>query len=244
MKSSLWTTPTDLLKLVRAWQESLASNGKNGFIQADLARLMLTEVDGTMAMAWFAPRDPGIAFGHGGSNEPGWRCNLIGFAELEFSSGHTGSQKRLKFPAGCGICVMTNSAIGNTVLWKLIHAICYIQQWREPPHTYGYPEARLPFMATMTTPDPAWLLWKGNWSGGWSIQGDSSTGPAARFGDGGLVPLVPAAMPQGPDDGKGTIDVLMQDINVMLRLAWSNGKRVVILWQGGNGKVKVLERDE
>ena len=79
--AGLWTTPGDLLRVVRAIQSSL--NSKNdGFLQAKWAHMMLTEVQESMARGWVAPKGSG-SFAHGASNEPGYLCYLIGFANLE-----------------------------------------------------------------------------------------------------------------------------------------------------------------
>jgi CubicO group peptidase (beta-lactamase class C family) len=65
--AGLWTTPGDLLKVVRGLQRSLkgvdGDGGKKGFMDRDVARQMLTEMDSTMALTWFAPRN-GHAFSH------------------------------------------------------------------------------------------------------------------------------------------------------------------------------------
>jgi CubicO group peptidase (beta-lactamase class C family) len=76
--AGLWTTPTDLLKAVRAMQRSLQSSESESFLEKKIAAEMMSEVQNTMALTWIAPRNPGIAFGHGGSNNPGWESFLVG----------------------------------------------------------------------------------------------------------------------------------------------------------------------
>jgi hypothetical protein len=74
LAAGLWTTPRDLLKLVRAVQDSLNPSSDNTFLPQDLAKQMLKEISSSMALSWFAPADPGIAFCHTGGNDPGFRC--------------------------------------------------------------------------------------------------------------------------------------------------------------------------
>jgi CubicO group peptidase (beta-lactamase class C family) len=50
--AGLWTTPTDLLKLVRALQRSLKVNDHTELLYKEVAKEILTEISGTMAMGW------------------------------------------------------------------------------------------------------------------------------------------------------------------------------------------------
>ncbi len=88
--AGLWNTPTDLLKLVRSLQISLKVNDHTGLLHKEVAQEMPTEISGTMAMGWYDPWEPGISFGHGGSNDAGmavlscwlckprlWRCRRL-----------------------------------------------------------------------------------------------------------------------------------------------------------------------
>ena len=132
--AGLWTTPTDLLKLVRALQSSLKVNDHTGLLHKEVAQEMLTEISGTMAMGWFAPREPGIAFGHGGSNEPGWRCFLVGYANLDFGAAKDWNADVSILDTDCGIAVMTNSAAGTDICFKVVNAIAYIKGWSSIPY--------------------------------------------------------------------------------------------------------------
>ena len=64
--------------------------------------------------------EPGITFGHGGSNNPGWECFLMGYADLHPRGKKECDQKVLK---DCGVCSVTNSAAGFTLCAKIFHAV-------------------------------------------------------------------------------------------------------------------------
>jgi CubicO group peptidase (beta-lactamase class C family) len=66
--AGLWTTPSEILKVVRALQESLVGNKEGNFLEKEIAQQMLIEVSDGMALTWYAPKDPGLGFGHPGSN--------------------------------------------------------------------------------------------------------------------------------------------------------------------------------
>jgi hypothetical protein len=85
--AGLWSTPTDLLKAVRALQQSLKGDTGKEFLEGGMAGEMLEEVQNTMVLTWIAPKDPGIAFLHSGSNDPEWECFVMGYADLKSSSG-------------------------------------------------------------------------------------------------------------------------------------------------------------
>ncbi len=145
--AGLWTTPTDILKAVRALQQSLKGDAGKKFLEREIAREMLEEVKNTMALTWIAPKDPGIAFLHSGSNDPGWECFVMGYADLKSSSGSQRmSEQRAR--EDCGICIMTNSAAGFTVWAKVFHAITYLKEWVSLPNLIsGGPFSKIPFCA-------------------------------------------------------------------------------------------------
>ena len=108
-----------------------------------------------MALTWIAPRNPGIAFEHGGSNNPGWECFPMGYADLHPRGKRECGQKILE---DCGICVMTNSAAGFTVWAKIFHAVSYFKNWTAIPIFDGRtPIGRIPLCAYGVEVDERWL---------------------------------------------------------------------------------------
>ncbi len=240
--AGLWTTPTDLLKVVRAVQRSLDTNDGSGFLHQPLARQMLAEVSSGMALSWFAPVNPGVAFAHGGSNEPGWRCFLVGYADL--TSTRTAADVELRrdsVPGNSGICVMTNSAAGDKVIMKAVSAIAYLKDWTAVPHIYGQPEAMIPFSAPDVNVDGRWKEWQGRWHDEWEV-GDADGLPYVRYRGLPPVRLVPAAQPSRTYMEGESIDLVLDGLEMMFRLGWKNGRRVVEVWQGGTGNITVLEK--
>ena len=95
---------------------------------------------------------------------PGWRCTLIGYADLQFQE-ETPTRKGFEELSGeCGIAVMTNSAAGTTVCWKIMNAMAYIKGWSSVPYMYGNPTVTIPFAAREAPLDPSWETWEGSWS--------------------------------------------------------------------------------
>jgi hypothetical protein len=98
---------------------------------------MLTEVgdnDMGMALGWAAKKGT-ILFGHTGSNPPGYKCGVVGYANLAWRDGKqngedgTRTENRSSIPQDCGICVMTSSILGYTVVEKVLNAITYFKGW-------------------------------------------------------------------------------------------------------------------
>jgi hypothetical protein len=105
-------------------------------LEKQIAKEMPEEVQNMMALTRMAPKDPGVAFLHSGSNDPGWECFVMGYADLKSSSE---DQELLEQKAweDCGICIMTNSAVGLTVWAKVFHAITYLKGWVSLPYVVG-----------------------------------------------------------------------------------------------------------
>lgn len=237
--AGLWTTPTDLLKVVRTLQRSLISTDDSSFLGQDLARLMLDEVSDGMALSWFAPRDPGTAFQHGGSNF-GFRCHVLGYANLGSAKM---SDERLAAANESGICIMTNSEQGDTVVRKIFNAIAYLRGWPTMPLVYGLNSAVIPFRAVDVAVSPEhWKRWEGRWGTDWEIV-DEKGDPYVRFQKLPLVRLHSAARPSGPrEDGDVPIDFVISGLEMMLRLTRLDGELVVEVWHGPKGDIKVVRR--
>ncbi|KAK6006994.1 hypothetical protein QM012_006002 [Aureobasidium pullulans] len=145
--AGLWTTPTDLLTLVSAIQKSL--NSENGFLPRHLAKQMLEEVTAGMAHGWFVTE---ARFGHGGSNMPGWRCNVM--ASLD------GSQ---------AFCFMTNSAEGFLVGCKVQATMSYLLGWKKAKEFAYMSNCVVPFADVSAAPPDTAVMQK--WNGTWKEQG-------------------------------------------------------------------------
>ncbi|EHK19498.1 uncharacterized protein TRIVIDRAFT_203618 [Trichoderma virens Gv29-8] len=204
--ASLWTTPSDLLKLVRAVQQSLQRSDNTGFLRQETAKTMLTVVEQDVALSWFIPGDLKSVFSHGGSNWPGFRTYVAGYADLPGAG-------KVKIPENCGISIMTNAFEGDIVVWKLLQAIAYLKKWPEIPLPLGYTRV-LPFRAPKEEIGTQWKRWLGNWTCGkksWSIEADENGHPAIRYDQLPPSPLVQAAMSDTIRDGKTQATNMMVD---------------------------------
>jgi len=111
--ASLWTTPSDLARLVIAVQDALAGRSERVLTQATTAA-MLTTGSGNWGLGMeVSGTDDALRFSHGGANE-GFRAMMIGFARR-----------------GQGAVVMTNSDRGREVILPLIHAVAAEYGWPE-----------------------------------------------------------------------------------------------------------------
>lgn len=212
--ASLWTTPSDILKLVRAVQQSLQSSDNSGFLRQETAKTMLTVVDLDIAHSWFIPGDSRTVFSHGGSNWPGFRTYVAGYANLPGGS-------KVEVPKNCGISIMTNSAEGDFTIWKLLQAIPFLKKWPEIPYPIGYPTI-VPLGAPKAEVDAGWKRWLGNWTCGkksWSIQADETGRPAIRYDQLLPFPLVEAAMADAKvDSGAEVMNLVVDGLEVLIRL--------------------------
>ena len=234
--AGLWTTPIDLLKAVRAIQQSLKGDAGKEFLEKEIAREMLEEVHNTMALTWITPKDPGVAFVHSGSNDPGWECFVMGYADLKSNSG---GQKLSEQKAwdDCGISIMTNSAAGRTVWAKVFHAITYLKGWVSLPYfDGGGPFGKIPFCARGVKINERWVEWKGSWRDAdkeLALESNEDE-PVLRFGKNVSARLVPAAIPSIEYAGSGrSIDLVLEGLEMMVRLGWKDGNRDIELWYDG-----------
>ena len=234
--AGLWTTPTDLLKVVRAIQQSLKSDAGTEFLEKEIAREMLEEVQNTMALTWIAPKEPGIAFVHAGSNDPGWECFVMGYADLKSSNGGQKLSEQ-KAWSDCGISIMTNSAAGLTVWAKVFHAITYLKEWVPLPYVPGGgPFGKIPFCARGVQIDKRWGEWKGSWRDAEKelVLESNEDEPVLRFGENVRARLVPAATPSIEYAGNGkSIDLVLDGLEMMVRLGWKDGNRDIEVWYDG-----------
>lgn len=231
--ASLWTTPSDLLKLVRAVQQSLQSSDNSGFLRQETAKTMLTVVDLDIAHSWFIPGNSRTVFSHGGSNWPGFRTYVAGYANLPGGS-------KVEVPSNCGISIMTNSAEGDFVIWKLLQAIPYLKKWPEIPLPMGYP-AIVPLGAPKEEVGGGWKRWLGNWTCGkesWSIQADETGRPTIRYDELLPFPLVAAAMAAKSDGGE-VMNLVVDGLEVLIQL---RGDDTIGIMNGKSSKIIKLVR--
>ncbi|ETN45555.1 uncharacterized protein HMPREF1541_09387 [Cyphellophora europaea CBS 101466] len=228
--AGLWTTPTDLLKLGRGVQKSLTGDG---ILRKATAERMLTRVTKDIALTWFVNS---IGFGHSGGNFPGFRCQLIAYADLPQNGS---SEPKPQIPQDCGMTVMTNSASANPAMWKLLHAISYLKSWPEIPLFFMAADYKAPFRSLETGYADSWKEWIG-WWGKWQIA-ECSGMPVAGV-DGVLLNLRPAAIPaRHYGGGQQSIDLLLDGTEQMLRLGFDGVKRIVELWNGSMGTCETLK---
>lgn len=244
--AGLWTTPGDLLKAVRGIQKSLNSNG---LLSREWAEKMLMEVeDNGVALGWWSKKED-VFFYHPGSNEPGYRAFCAGYADIQRSSGQEASttdkgkskeketrySERRKFPKDCGISVMINSALGDRAMGKILSAIAYLKGWPDVSKMYK----EVPFMDRHKIIDDRALQWCGNWGpGNWSLV--DRNGLCVKFGASIEMPLVPAAIPPVVYKEGRSIDLVVDGLEMMLRLGWKNGLMIIKLQQ--DGQSHILER--
>jgi CubicO group peptidase (beta-lactamase class C family) len=109
--AGLWTTPSDLARVVIDLSKSLA-RGDGRLLSTATAKEMTTVQKGNFGLGVVMQGDgANRSFAHGGSNE-GFRCQLIGYP----ADGH-------------GLIVMTNSDTGDIVIGPIIQAIKKAYGW-------------------------------------------------------------------------------------------------------------------
>ena len=232
--AGLWSTPTDLLKMLRALQDSLA--GKPGaLLKQETAQMMLTRVkpdQSDMGLTWFTTE---TAMGHSGSNDPGWRCYLFGSRDT-----------------GKGVAIMTNSKCGNAAIWKVAEAVSWLKGWGVVPSFNGSLAWGCPFGLRIegAVYDSVWRGWVGKWGSGaaegfvWSIE-EREGGPVVQTEQGVMLNLKPAAMPARQyDRGKRSWDLVVEGLPMVLRLGWDGDERVVELWSELSGMWRTLRKRE
>ncbi|KAL7921296.1 beta-lactamase/transpeptidase-like protein [Trichoderma austrokoningii] len=215
--AGLWTTPSDLLKLVRAVQQSLQSSDNSGFLRQETAEKMLTVVHPDIAHSWFIPGESRTVFSHAGSNDPGFRTYVAGYANLP-------GGRKVEVPKNCGISIMTNSADGEFVMWKLLQAVPFLNKWPEIPLPRGYPVI-VPLGAPREEVDGGWKRWLGSWTCGeksWSVEADEAGRPTIRYDELLPFPLVVAAMAE--TEG---INLVVEGLEVLIRLRGDDTIEVV-----------------
>jgi hypothetical protein len=238
--AGLWTTPSDLLKVIHAIQQSLQ---EDDFIEKKWAQELLTEVEENgMALGWITEKG-GNHFRHTGGNDPGYRCIAFGFAELlgeaKKEEARDSDISQQAVPKSCGISVMTNSAMGDALQEKIVAAVSFLKGWPSLRRSDGS-EAIVPFINRSKSVDVKATQWIGDWGPGlWKIESDKDV-LFVRHGTLPPIPLLPGAFPSAKYDEGSSIDLVADGLEMVLRLCWKDGSQAVELWQ--EGEVKVLQK--
>jgi CubicO group peptidase (beta-lactamase class C family) len=236
--AGLWTTPTDLCKVLHAVQKSL--QGLQGaFLKQDTTKRMLTEIGSNfMALGWATTKDPGNYFGHIGSNDPGYRCVAMGIADV--------AGQRTEFPnAECGVAVMTNSATGVLPAFTVLQTINYIKGWREGATVSKSMAIVTPMKVPSQVVRGEWRNWLGRWVGNndeWIIEADGDGQPQARWHGRPPVRMLPAAICSSVLPEGESVDLVFDGLAAMMRLAWRDGKPSVNYIDGLTFAIAELSR--
>lgn len=238
--AGLWTTPSDLCKVLHALQKSLVGD-KGAFLESNTAKRMLTEVESTfMGLGWVAPRSPGTYFGHTGANDPGYRCVAMGIANLS-------EDENKFFNEGCGIVVMTNSAEGILPAFTAVQTIQYLKGWPEGATISKSMSFVTPLRLRNSELRQNWKDWQGRWvkeADEWFIETGNDGQPQARWHDRQPLKLYPAAIcPKSYSQGH-SVDLLLDGLRGMMRLGWRDGKASVDFMDGLTFEVTKLARSE
>lgn len=243
--AGLYTTPTDLLKVVSAVQDSL--DGRDGaFLRKETAEEMLTAVKDNMGLSWFVSKEPDYIFSHGGANAPGFRCHLAGFADLKQTASN-------KIPQQSGVAVMTNSAEGATIAYQVIQYVALIKGWPQVTGKGSFSPLNRPFsLSYEAETGDLWMKWKGNWveennsvakegKNCWSIEADAANSKAvARYDRSGVIRLLPAATPEAKTATGEWRQFMLEGMAMMLRFEEKEGNRVITLLNCANNNEKLL----
>ncbi|KAH7333093.1 beta-lactamase/transpeptidase-like protein [Rhexocercosporidium sp. MPI-PUGE-AT-0058] len=228
--AGLWTTPSDLLKAIHAIQRSLQLGD---ILEAEWTKKMLAEVENNgMALGWMTKKGTGI-LAHIGNNEPGYACYVAGFADFE----PLGAKDGIEVPKYCGVAVMTCSALGGPLRRRIVHAISYLKGW---PVLYTQPA--LPFMDREASIDERASEWYGKWGKGkWILAADENgNGFSLKCGSFPAVALVTAAIPAFVYEEGKSVDLVADGLEIMVRLGWKDGKRIVEVWQDNEAEILEL----
>lgn len=166
---------------------------------------------------------------------PGWKCNLL--ASL--------TNKR-------ALAVMTNSAEGAKVFWKVQAALFYLLGWEKASNFWYERNCVVPFADVFAVTPYETIL--APWSGGWKEQ--ESKWMFELVFEGGMPWLRTGQMPtqrlcvaahakeEYQDGSKVVVDLVCKGgVEVLIRLVEDKeGKPVIELWNGNTGSVVMMEK--
>ena len=250
--AGVWTTPTDLLKAARGIRD--AADGRSDFLSKELAITGLSPVEGANRWSSGGWQTEKGWFGHGGSNNPGFRCEVMATWDGAEGGEKLGNAKEE------GIAIMSNSAMGTELCHRLILAIAYLRGWpgREVVALEEGNKQAIPLVDVRAKIDDAWREWKGKWTVV-AEEGDSSSksdqlveivedeqgGPHVKFGKMPSMRLLKAATPtiKFGRDGKNGIDLVVEGMDMMVALGFNDeGKRSMEIWPGSYEDVMKCEQ--
>ena len=134
--AGLWTTPSDLAKVLLAVQQAYA--GETRFLPASLTMQMLTIGQGSFGLGWgLANKDGNLTFSHGGANA-GFRCIARAYAAK-----------------GQGAVIMTNSDNGAALADEILRSIAA---------EYGWPDYKTEVRTPITMSSEQLAAFAGNYT--------------------------------------------------------------------------------
>lgn len=237
----LWSTPSDLLKAVSAIQRSsFLKPGSAKQLLAPIASGTLGEPVGIWSHGWAVTP---TLFGHGGSNDPGYRCYVCGsFAQQPSALFPTEQQRTQTWPEGTGLAIMTNSVLGEDLIPRLLNALVYLLKL--PPQAAGFPSWSGGLGKAVALPDAlmvskdGWQEWTGAWTSSgeqakeWSVVQLQDGKPGLSFDGHEAMGLVPAAAPkESTGEGKDVFWFVVDGLDVGVKLTWEGEERVVRIMQ-------------
>lgn len=245
--AGLWSTPTDLLRVIAAIQDSLHSEG--GFISKTVAQRLLTKVTPnndvlSIAMGW-AAND--TFFCHRGENRPGYHAFVIGTHSGAVNESTDLSARSVKKG---GFAIMIDSVAGLPILRKVVAAFFFLNEWPlvdSLPSAFGGMINLVPFAAaeSVEREDESWKGWIGEWEGGWTIGTDEEDVPTLAFQDGRFcVKLRRGALPVLKQRGRKEETFVTERYDIALRFGWDGdvGSETLTMISGDGGKVEILRK--
>ncbi|XWW99371.1 hypothetical protein V2A60_007380 [Cordyceps javanica] len=227
--AGLWTTPTDLLKLIRDVQKSVT--GEGGILKQSTAKEMLVEVDGGFSLGWQSRDSNPAVFGHSGSNEPGFRSLSMGF--LDHDKNHPLSKS--------GIVVMTNADTGDLLRAQCMQAISALKGWPFPEHEVR--AQRLGRLPSESGDD--WKAWKGEWKSrdghSFLMKEDPNGLPLLVYDGLGEVVLLPTVDGRRGKGG-GFLDFVLQGLPLLSIALETDGGLIKL--QRLRGESEELKREK
>lgn len=157
----MWSTPSDLAKIMFALQQSL--RGATSFLRQETARYILIDSAVSMqdtgsrveslGLGWFVTKS---TFGHRGCRVgSGFHCYFFGYYGDDMPGLESTS-----------MAIMTDSLTGEHAMRVIINAVMYMKQWprqKQLPSNINI-DASTPCAAPATTVlDPGWKQWVGEW---------------------------------------------------------------------------------
>ena len=242
--AGIWTTPTDLLKAVRGIRD--AAEGKSEFLKQETAIIGLKALEGANGVSSGGWQSEKGWVGHGGANHPGYRCRLQAVYDNKDGGSSLGNA------LGEGVAVMTNSALGNDAVDRLIQAIAYLRGWpgRDILALHVNSAPSIPLNDVNGEVSEAWKDCKGKWrvtvaEGDRTVKKDqmleiledSDQHPTMKFTEMPALRLLKAAIPavEFKKPGKQGIDLVVEGLDMMLSFGYDEqGKQTLEVWPGAD----------